>query len=163
MHFMEIPEYLSTYYIRPLQKWWNILLLHLSEILELTFWFSECLCVRERDAMKRWRRVHIFSIDKALETKTGIISGKFSSLLGSLWTCSHNIYSTTLYWFLSMCQASSFENRNIKVGITSHFPYTKIWKVQASWQHQLIKSTAIFYIHPHHLHFGRSHKFEKHT
>ena len=60
-----------------------------------------------------------------------------------------------------MCQVSSSENGNVKNDITSYFPYMKIWKIHTNWQHQLIKSMAVCYIHPHHLHFRKSHNFEK--
>lgn len=79
---MRIPEYLSTYSIRPLEKWGSILLLHMSESPKANI-LSLRMSVCVRDAMKSWRLFYIFSIDKAgIETKTGIISGKFSSLPG---------------------------------------------------------------------------------
>ena len=33
------------------------------------------------DVMKKWKGIWHFSTDKALETKPGMVSGKFSSLL----------------------------------------------------------------------------------
>lgn len=114
--------------------------------------------------MKSWRLFYIFSIDKAgIETKTGIISGKFSSLPGDCKTFP-TIFTQ------QHCMDFSLWARHLHLKMETYRKALEVisptWKFEkprpADSPPRLIKSTALCYTHSHHGYFGKSHKFEKH-
>lgn len=82
------------------------------------------------DVKKKWKDILHFSIDKALETKTGMISGKFSSLL-EVYEHFSTVFIQQHFVDFTLCaqHVSSFKNGNVKNHIASHFLYEEELKI----------------------------------